>query len=206
MTVNVVCRSCNNGWMALIEERAQPLLWTMLHGRGRALHQGGQRDLATWALKTALMAQYTTSAGDRVFPAEVHDFLYERGEPPMAMRIWMANYTGSNPGVLHLYGLDLDDEQDAHRNRRDIYGATLGLGPVIFQICGTGNQMLLDSIHGWPWSNVWDIWPHRGKSFTWTPRSAFADRELLAFADEIPATLMRLSEQARRDADQGHLG
>jgi hypothetical protein len=202
MTVNVVCAECNNGWMARIEESVRPALHAMLHGHGRALHQVGQRNLATWALKTALMAQYTLGAGNLVFPREAYDHLNECRRPPATARIWMASYTGAHPGVLQVYGLDLDDSQDAHRDRRDVYGAMIGLGPVIFQIFGTTNPQLLEAPVGWRWRNVWEVWPYSGRSFTWAPSPAFADDALLAFADEIPASLVRLGQRARRAA--GH--
>jgi hypothetical protein len=57
VTVGVVCERCNNTWMSELESRAKPYLEPMLHDHGRLLHEGGQRTLATWALKTSMMIE-----------------------------------------------------------------------------------------------------------------------------------------------------
>ena len=54
-TVAAVCQRCNNVWMSGLEQGAKAMLEPTLHGRGRVLHAGGQRTLAAWALKTAMM-------------------------------------------------------------------------------------------------------------------------------------------------------
>lgn len=105
------------------------MLYAMLNGRGRTLHQTGQARLAAWALKTALMAENTQPLGGRAFPRHLYVHLYEAREPSEDLRIWLTTYTGDYAGVLHLYGLDLDDRQDGSRDERDIYGATVGMGP-----------------------------------------------------------------------------
>jgi len=69
MTTGAVCASCNNGWMSDLEGRAKPMLETMLEGRGRALHQEGQRTLAAWALKTAIMVDTSTAPSDLSYPS-----------------------------------------------------------------------------------------------------------------------------------------
>jgi hypothetical protein len=68
MTVRAVCRECNNGWMYDLEGKAEALLSPMLDGRGRELHRGGQRQLAAWALKTALMFDQASAPDSRAFP------------------------------------------------------------------------------------------------------------------------------------------
>src|SRR5438045_3538534 len=35
---NVVCKSCNNGWMSAVESRAKPVLTPMIQGRSTRLH------------------------------------------------------------------------------------------------------------------------------------------------------------------------
>lgn len=93
-TVTVVCQACNNGWMADLEQRAKPMLEPMLQGRGRQLHAGGQRTLAAWALKTAMMIEHTHGAVQHVIPREDYADLMKRLEPSARVLIWMAAYGG----------------------------------------------------------------------------------------------------------------
>src|SRR3954454_13509204 len=56
LTVRSVCAGCNNGWMSRLEGRAKPFLETMLRGHSRTYYAGGQEVIATWLVKTALVA------------------------------------------------------------------------------------------------------------------------------------------------------
>src|SRR6202035_290184 len=105
MTVRAVCAPCNNGWMAALEEQAKAFLDPMFHRRGRALHQVGQKTLATWALKTAMVAEQTHGSGPRGFPRAEYAHLYERGDPSERIRVWMASYAGGIPGPANGYRL-----------------------------------------------------------------------------------------------------
>jgi hypothetical protein len=189
-TVRAVCAPCNNGWMAELEERARDLLTPMLAGRGRRLHAGGQQTLATWALKTALMLEHTRGLQARSFPTQLYHDLYTRREPPASVRVWMASYAGDVPAFGQSYGLDVDLAQSPDRGVRDIFGATVGFGPVAFQVFGSSIAGLVDEIRIGAPPVVHQIWPGEG-SFTWTPSLGFDDGALIAFSDVIVDDLRR---------------
>jgi hypothetical protein len=190
-TVRAVCAKCNNGWMSLIESRAQRLFEPMLHGRGRALHEGSQRTLAAWALKTALIFEQAQNPGRRVVPEGEYHYLHEYGQPSPDVRIWMASYAGDMPGYAHMYGADADITQGDERGVRDIYGSTVAFGPVVFQLFGTTVLGLVDGMRVGSAPAVHQLWPYEG-SFTWAPRPGFDDAALLAFSESILAELVRL--------------
>jgi hypothetical protein len=188
-TVKAVCAECNNGWMSRLEGSAKPMLLSMLEGRGRALHRDGQRTLAAWGLKTAMMVEHTLSAEKQVVPEEEHAHLLEHGEPSDRVVIWMATYIGTMPGSCRLFGLDADVTQGPDRGRRDMWGVTVTFGPVVFQVFGTTVPLLLEGLainH----PGVQQIWPYQ-RSFTWTPRAGFADEDLAQFADALLVELQK---------------
>lgn len=174
LTAGAVCASCNNRWMSELEQRAQQLLEPMLHGRGRQLHRGGQRTLAAWALKTALMVEQSFSPGRRIIGEREHDHLYVHGQPSDDVRVWMASYDGEMPAFAHMQGADADVTQDDERGVRDLYSVTLTLGPVAFQVFGTTVPGLLDIVELRQPPLVHRIWPFDG-SFIWAPRPALDD-------------------------------
>jgi len=189
-TVSAVCAECNNGWMSRLEGRAKPMLLPMLERRGRELHREGQRTLAAWGLKTAMMSEHTLGSEKRVVPDDDYADLREHGQPSERVVVWMATYIGTMPGSVRLFGLDADVTQGPDRGRRDMWGATLTFGPVVFQVFGTTVPLLLKALDlNYP--GVQQIWPYR-RSFTWTPRAGFADDELAAFGDSILIELQRL--------------
>jgi hypothetical protein len=187
VTVGVVCKTCNNGWMSTLESQAKPYLDPMLHGHGRALHATGIRTLAAWALKTSMMVEHMDGAKRRVIPSEEYAHLFENGEPSERVRIWMAAYTGTEAtAVGGMWGLDAETnetgprEWEPDRGVRDIWGGTVLFGPVLLQLVGTTLVPLLEAVQDMP--HTQRIWPYRGP-FTWMPRPGFSDDQLMAFID-----------------------
>jgi hypothetical protein len=87
LTVRSVCAQCNNGWMGRLEDQARPYLLTMIRGNGRTYHATGRTLIATWFVKTALVA------GSKFSPPLPHAF-YEQvratGRPSDNTRVWLA--------------------------------------------------------------------------------------------------------------------
>ena len=190
LTVGVVCEGCNNGWMSDLESRAKPYLEPMLRGHGRALHETGIRTLATWALKTAMMVEHMHGAKRHLIPAQEYAHLFHHGRPSERARIWMASYAGSQAvAVGSMWGLDAETsetgprEWEPDRGARDIWGATILFGPIVFHVFGTTILPLLEGLEvNAPHTRR--IWPSTG-DFTWVPRPGFNDHELMAFADGL---------------------
>jgi len=196
LTVKAVCKPCNNGWMASLEVTAKNALFeSAFAGRGRLLHGVGQRTLAAWALKTAMMVEQTNAEAMRGIPRAEYAHLYERGEPSAQVRVWVASYVGSQAVALGLpFGkdVDMDAGPDPKRGERDVWGSTVLFGPVVFQVIGTGVPGLLDMLElGTP--NTYRLWPYQ-RSFTWLPSPGMDERavfglhsEYLAWIDSLAA-------------------
>jgi hypothetical protein len=169
LTAGVVCQDCNNGWMSRLETDVQDILSGMLAGRGRVLHRAGQRRLATWAFKTALVGQAQREA-DRVVPAAVCRAFLGAGRPPDDHRIWILGYSGDQlHGFFDSFGADADPSaKDPSRGERDVYGVTFGFGPAVFQVLGSP---VIDVVATRPvdGGRMRSLWPYEG-SFTWAPR------------------------------------
>jgi hypothetical protein len=150
-----------------------------------------------------MMVDHTLAPEQRGFPTEEYEHLYKLREPSGRVRVWMSSYVGEMPASGRLYGLDVDvslgDGAGSHagvsqppeRGWRDVYGATISFGPVVFQVFGTRVAALLD---GWsilnPHPIVFPLWPYR-ESFTWTPTAGFDDHGLKQFADVILGHVQR---------------
>lgn len=91
-----------------------------------------------------------------------------------------------------MYGLDADmaSGPNPHRGSRDIWGAAITFGPVVFQVFGTTVLPLLEGLE-FNGMNTHVLWPHRS-SFTWVPRPGFNDHQLVGFADGLLNELTRL--------------
>jgi len=72
---------------------------------------------------------------------------------------------------------------------RNIWGATVLFGPVVFQLFGSTIPELLDDVT-MRVRGCHQLWPHFG-SFTWAPHPALNDYELVGFADGLLNELLR---------------
>jgi hypothetical protein len=55
-TVRLVCKACNNGWLADLEGTTEPVLTPMIGAQPQLLTDDTATTLATWVLKTVLVA------------------------------------------------------------------------------------------------------------------------------------------------------
>ena len=63
MTVKAVCGNCNSGWMSGIEEAGRPAISGLVRGEPQELEAADVKAIATWSVKTVLMAQLTGVEG-----------------------------------------------------------------------------------------------------------------------------------------------
>lgn len=192
-TVRVVCARCNNGWMSRLESEAEQILRPMLTGFGRRMHRPAQEALASWALKTAIVSQYTHTRSGTLFGEQASHAL-QAGGLPDALKIWLTSYGGSNAGLAHVFGIDLDDRQRPDRPTRDAFGATLVIGPVVLTLLGATDPSVVDGVRlNRLIAPVTQIWPQVSRSFVWRPTPALTDDALVALADGFTNALLNLN-------------
>jgi hypothetical protein len=208
LTVKAVCGSCNNGWMAQLESDAKEALFSSAFaGRGRVLHRGGQRTLAAWALKTAMVVEQTNASARRGIPYAEYSQLRTRGEPSDRVRVWVASYSGTLAVALGLpFGADIDMDAGPNRERgeRDVWGSTLLFGPVVFQVIGTHVDAVLGGLE-MATANTHQVWPTR-ESFTWMPRPGLDDGTVMQLHDGYLAWLPAVIANQRSRASQSGAG
>jgi hypothetical protein len=200
-TANVVCVGCNNGWMGRGEEAAKSYLGGMVAGRGRELHQGGQAELARWALLKAIVFDYAAPKEGRSVNPELTAFLFRHREPPsQGCRVWLGAYGGDMPGFTAMTALAVGTEEQSYTGERNVWVRTIGVGPVVFQIFSTSVLGLADYDPGWGTlpnpPQVIPIWP-TGTSVRWLPSPSLNDAGLLWFSDHIVSSMIRSSGEYR---------
>jgi len=92
----------------------------------------------------------------------------------------------------------MDARPDRMRGERDVWGAKLLFGPVVFQVLGTRLAALLDALE-MTTPNTHQIWSYRG-SFTWRRQPGMDDTTLMGLHDGYLSWLDTLSatQRARR--------
>lgn len=92
--LKIVCGSCNNGWMSLLEDAAKPLLTQMFNlpylpyqQPQIVLNTTDQLALARWAFKTVVVARYVDR--NSTFPAAHREEFCTTNDPPQHVQIWI---------------------------------------------------------------------------------------------------------------------
>lgn len=175
--VRRVCGSCNSGWMSDLETRAQPVLEPLILAKPdtRLLSPAEQRILASWAMKTTLMAALIESSTAAFPAAEYERFLKKRLQPSKSTCIWL----GARGGNTSAAQLRLKEIVPAGTDgpRLGVY-ARLTAFRTLFELAS------FDSAPAprLPGAELWDdiairLWPPLGESRVWPEKR-------LAFNDE----------------------
>jgi hypothetical protein len=111
--VRAVCRVCNNGWLSELEADAKRALAPILKGQRTELSVSAANRVATWALKTTLVAMLTFSDSEResgvgVPESEYHALFAARMNGlPAETRAWMGRYSGEMTSSVWIVPLAL---------------------------------------------------------------------------------------------------
>jgi len=100
--VRRVCITCNNGWMSDLEGKAKDVLLPMVQGQVQRLGYSDQQLVATWAIKTAMMLQFTPvyEAGPAIHPRLYRELYAQRDQPPASVVVWLGREAQAPPGGL----------------------------------------------------------------------------------------------------------
>ena len=189
-TTRKVCATCNNGWMADLEERAKPLIRAMAADEPVILDEDAQRVLAAWALKTAIVHDCAPGGPWRpsAMSAEARH-LAQTGAPTGNVLVWLSGFLDAPPARARLWGTIANVvTMDGAQVTADIYGATFSLGPVCFQIIFTAVPDMAEAFAIEERPTISLLWPYRSP-FGWSERNSFADDGFEDLAAALPRIL-----------------
>jgi hypothetical protein len=163
MTVKAVCSKCNGGWMSRLEEVARPVLAPLIRGESQQFEIGNVETIATWTVKTALMAQLTGveySAG----LGPVYRTLYNERKPPHNSVVWVAATGAEDWGLrFEIVGALIAMEEESNSIEPDdpvnTISVTIGLGNLLLHTVLTVRNKVsyppLDEIHSGAIKRLW---------------------------------------------------
>lgn len=98
--LKIACRGCNNEWMSRIETAVRPILEPMILDTPTIIDASGQRTLAIWLTKTALVHELITPETAVATDNDRRWFGQER-EPFPGSEMWFARYEGEIGSVFY---------------------------------------------------------------------------------------------------------
>lgn len=190
LTVRAVCADCNNGWMSRLESTAKPYLLPMIQGRKRALFPPAQRAVATWAVKTALVAG---SKFEPRLPATFYHEFYAAGRPTAKTRVWLGHAqhlevhtVDWRPLKVARQGVPLEDQEPPDDD--NAFQAVLSVGHLAMWVVGwidpkPDMRQVLDEFG----PALTKLWPADQLRVSWPPSKIISLAGLDALADILAA-------------------
>lgn len=185
----IVCqRMCNGGWMNNLENTARPFLEPMIQGRGRTLYDAGREQIAYWALKTSLTADYAQEEEHRSVPAADYPALYAaQGVLPNTF-VWLAA-CDFGPGATARH-------RTLHMNvgnrHFDGFGFTFHVGHLVIEVTRVEvEQGKTIEIGGQLAPALRRIWPEN-QPVVWPPNAMLTRQQATLLGDMIQVSPIAL--------------
>ena len=174
-----ICQGCNNGWMALLERAAAPILRSMMHGEPAVLTRRECRLIAAWCQLKAvtLDARYPT----RQLPECVAHSIARSDSPQYRLGVTLARYEpdpgrhvviGRHSGAAPIERYMQGGQGDVLK--AEIFRVTLAFSRFAFQVTTARDnmppvEMLVVMGHPY-WVGAWPPPLHRDDHvLTWPP-------------------------------------
>jgi hypothetical protein len=169
--VRVVCRTCNTGWLSDLEEELKPTLTKLIYGDSFSLSPWTQKRLATWAVKTAMTAEFLHPPTAAI-SFDLREHLRLHREPHPEFDVWIGCYRGSMMllGMEHHSGEFVILAPGAKPTGIPNAQATIiGLGHLYLQIAYTPVEGARFDYHDKTSEVLPRIWPPKSDDLVWPP-------------------------------------
>jgi hypothetical protein len=184
LQIQLPCHTCNEGWMENMESAIEQYLVPMATvGVPVTLDPRRQLDLASWAVKTALVLDYLRPK-KRVVPDAEYPALYANQRPSNRHIVWIGKIDPRKDNLVvstlknRIPRINVPKNDAAAMTQVNesiaigewLYIATFSLGFTVFQVMGgnMSNPVILDtgSEHR---ASLTRIWPLNGQNVRWPP-------------------------------------
>jgi hypothetical protein len=171
LKIRRLCRPCNQGWLARLEEETKHLVSPGILGRGPLTFSAADRKtVARWSLKTAALLGYTASPPQPA-PAGYFRWLMQNDSPPLQTGVWVAAYGGAEQSIT---GRTWTTNYTPIPSGPSFQSALtlLGFGPLLFLILefhGAPETIAVgthDAINDF----VVKLWPSDDSHVRWPPK------------------------------------
>jgi hypothetical protein len=194
-TLRDVCKSCNNGWMSQLQQRAKPYLLPLVFGDVTAFDARAQEILSAWVAMFVMVAEHF----DRykvVSSQKERSFLWKRQKAPANWKIWIGDFEKKNwKGHLARFCVPISSKK--HRIKRMDNGLprpnTQAVTFVVGRLYVHVASPVTDIFEKYRPDLLVQIWPVRRNIVAWPP-TTMTDRD----ADRIAAAFHRFSGEVGR--------
>ena len=189
ITARCACKlKCNNGWMNVLETQVSDFMKPMVD-TGRATHLSAERQLliARWAVKTAMVSEFTDQAQNIYFLPHERKHFSKWLLPPDDVWVWLA-HSLLRPQV-HTFPIYLHHKNSPSR-RPAVYAFSFSAGHFLVQVFAYRRRDWQErnrlNLGDGPFEGgLIPIWPPRKEAVSWPPPIAISDSSLNDFENRF---------------------
>lgn len=133
----VVCESCNNTWMSVIEGRAKSAMRNFILGKAGPISQSCADSIALFAFKTAIIFDHFRRDREPFFSRSVRHAFRESFAIPASVRMFMAGFLPGGKGHVHTF---YHEGALSATDHFTLYVCTYAVGHFVFQVVGQNQQ------------------------------------------------------------------
>jgi hypothetical protein len=192
MTANVVCESCNNGWMSDIDAEASATMANMIrYCSGVSLLPLGIATIATFAFKTAVVVDCTATHRSRQFFSHRDRKRFSQTlKVPKGVQVWLSTIR-----TTRVHGRFTAHYAEIHAGRFrgfEFYVLTYSVGFLVIQLSAFKWSSIVKQPVFMPrltqldfvWADVSvPLWPPDGRAVIWPTRKYLTDQNVEILAD-----------------------
>ena len=197
----VVCGKCNNGWLSQLETWAKKAIPPMAIGRRCNLVPEGQAKLATWAVKTAMVAEQLQLREIGITQAE-RTFLMVNQAPPDGWYVYVGSYVGGDWAELSVFQTRgrVSPTPLLHPDKAPHYvqATTFGAGHILFSVVSSSLPSAVAKFSRWEPYKLIQIWPPQPRSVLWPAIDTLTDSDAYDVAN-----ILRRSDAFNHALDPG---
>jgi hypothetical protein len=197
LKVRVVCETCNNGWLSRLEERTKPLLTHLIKGHAISLGVQEQLQLATWAVKTIMTAEFYDRKKVAIPQDERTSLMQNLFPPSNGWWIWISGNQGVDwqTGLYHFaarlnyFAGPISNVPPIDPKTAEIINlqsTTIGIGRLMIFSVSTTVRNGAFSLTNPEAADLKPIWPQSLSSIPWPPSRLFTDAEIDFIARNVP--------------------
>jgi hypothetical protein len=192
--VKRVCEDCNTGWMHELEDAARPILLPLMAGRTRGLASSEQEVIAVWAIKTALMCEFTHPRS-RGASEEHFRFIYESLKPTPSSQVWLSHYIGPKELGYNHRDLRMEPEDRATPSKKGYLAAFILNRLVLYVMDVQGVEGVRTDLSKHAERAVLQVQPVKWVYPRWPPEVAYGDKAVEGFLHMIAPTRAGVSTE-----------
>ena len=194
--LRIVCQTCNNGWMSVLQTEAKPILLSLIKGESRVLHRKALRTLAAWTAMFVMVAEFMIARSGTTIgvPKADRRWLKENGTAPKNWKIWIGKYVRHkwkgywvHNTVPILGDDDVPQRSDVGADLPNTQSTTIVLDQLYVHAFSSAIRSVLrkQSLVREGLDVLPLIWPIKKTPLSWPPPRSLTDQE----ADDVATVL-----------------